>query len=322
MQEMLADPISQLILFVLIAGLLIAALVLRAKSRTNPLHARLRANGAVKGGAGAGNSASDGPDSITNNYRPMSEFWMRVAATGNQLAGSEADRAKLARLLTTAGLWRPEAVGLLVTAKYACGLLLVTLVLWGLLGPDSRFGMAGLSGGLLALFFGATLPELYIKIVAARRHESLSRSMPDALDLMIICAEVGLPFPRILRVVSRELALSAPAMAEELAYTSAELQMLPDRAEALRRLGERTRVPAVESMVGSLIQAERYGTPLAQALRTIADESRSTLILQLEEKAGKLPAQLSLPLMTMILPPVVALVATPALVRVIRTLMT
>jgi len=110
-------------------------------------------------------------------------------------------------------------------------------------------------------------------------------------------------------------------MADELAYTSAELQLLPDRAQALRHLAERTSVAAIESMVGSLIQAERYGTPLAQALRTIADESRSTLILTLEEKAGKLPAQLSLPLMTLILPPVVALVATPALVRVIRSLM-
>ncbi|MNT80432.1 hypothetical protein D3C72_2198830 [compost metagenome] len=80
-------------------------------------------------------------------------------------------------------------------------------------------------------------------------------------------------------------------------------------------------MPTIESMVGSLGQAERYGTPLAQALRTIAEESRSRLILELEEKAGKLPAQLSVPLMTLILPPVVAIVATPALMRVIRTLM-
>jgi tight adherence protein C len=207
-----------------------------------------------------------------------------------------------------------------MVAKYGCGMILLGAALFGVLGPEKRFGMSGLAVGLIALFIGAALPELLLRQRAARRHETLSRSMPDTLDLMVICAEAGLPFPRILKVVSRELALSAPPMAQELAYTSAELQLLPDRTQALRHLAERTRVSAVDSMVSSLIQAERYGTPLSQALRTIADESRSTLILTLEERAGKLPAQLSLPLMTLILPPVVALVATPALVRVIRSL--
>lgn len=316
MQTLFSDPVIQLILCVLCAGLALLAMAWSARSRSNPLHERLRGRA-----ASTATTAAASVDDISNQHAPLAPGWRRVAGAGAQLAGSEADRAKLQRLLATAGLARPEAVGLLVAAKYASGLVLVTLALWGVLGPNSRFGMAGLALGLMALFVGTTIPELWVKILAGRRHENLSRSIPDALDLMIICAEVGLPFPRILRVVSRELALSAPAMAEELAYTSAEMQVLPDRAEALRHLAERTRVPAVESMVGSLIQAERYGTPLAQALRTIADESRSTLILTLEEKAGKLPAQLSLPLMTMILPPVVALVATPALVRVIRSLM-
>jgi len=316
MHAFLSDPVTQLILFALLAGLAFSAMAWRSLSRSNPLHERLRGRATTPATMAAGT-----PDSISNHHAPLAPLWQRVAEAGAGLAGSEADRLKLQRLLATAGLARPEALGLLVAAKYASGLLLVALALWGVLGPESRFGMAGLAMGLMALFVGTTVPELWVKALAGRRHESLSRSIPDALDLMIICAEVGLPFPRILRVVSRELALSAPAMAEELAYTSAEMQVLPDRAEALRHLAERTRVAAVESMVGSLIQAERYGTPLAQALRTIADETRSTLILSLEEKAGKLPAQLSLPLMTMILPPVVALVATPALVRVIRSLM-
>lgn len=146
--------------------------------------------------------------------------------------------------------------------------------------------------------------------------------MPDALDLMVICAEAGLPFTRIVKVVSRELELSAPILAHELALTNAELEIMPERSAALRNLAERTRVPSIEGMVSTLIQAEQFGTPLAQALHNIATESRSTLILTLEERAGKLPARLSLPLMTLILPPVVAIVAAPALMRVIRSLLT
>jgi tight adherence protein C len=315
MQENFSDPLIQLLLFVLIAGLALIGLLLRSNQQRNPLTSRLRDV------APPDSIVIGASDSITSEFAALPAWLQHVADFGEQLAGTEQDRSKLQRLLNTAGLRRPQALGLMSAAKYGCGLLLIVLMLWGVLDASSRFGLTGLALGLIALFVGTTLPELYLKVRAGRRHESLSRSMPDALDLMIICAEVGLPFPRILKVVSRELSLSAPAMADELAYTSAELQLLPDRAQALRHLAERTSVAAIESMVGSLIQAERYGTPLAQALRTIADESRSTLILTLEEKAGKLPAQLSLPLMTLILPPVVALVATPALVRVIRSLM-
>ncbi|MBT0570731.1 type II secretion system F family protein [Curvibacter sp. CHRR-16] len=285
----------------------------REKSK-NPLHERLKTPIVLA------KPASPTADAIAQEQAPLPAWQQQLAQWGKALVSAEKDRLALQQLLATAGWHREEAIGLLMAAKCGVGLLLVVLALWGGVSPASRFGLTGLMVGLLALFAGTTLPELLVKKRAAQRHESLSRSMPDALDLMVICAEAGLPFPRILKIVSRELALSAPAMAQELAYTSAELQMLPDRAVALHHLAERTRVAAVESMVASLVQAERFGTPLAQALRTIAEESRTTLILSLEEKAGKLPAQLSLPLMTLILPPVVALVATPALMRVIRSL--
>ncbi|SOE47320.1 Type II/IV secretion system protein TadC, associated with Flp pilus assembly [plant metagenome] len=310
----LSDPLAPVLLLAFVAGLVLTVWLLRAESRRNPLHERLGPNQAERAELAA--------QSISLNDRaPLSPALNAIAAFGQKLAGTAQDRLAIERLLAQAGWRRAEATGLFMAAKYGSGVLLCAAGLWLFTSPQSRFGMSGLAVGLVALFVGTTLPELVVKIRAARRHEALTRSMPDALDLMVICAEAGLPFPRILKVVSRELAFSAPAMADELAYTSAELQLLPDRAAALRHLADRTRVPTIESMVGSLLQAERYGTPLAQALRTIAEESRSRLILELEEKAGKLPAQLSVPLMTLILPPVVAIVATPALMRVIRTLM-
>lgn len=307
------DPTAALLLLAFVAGLALTLWLLRAQARRNPLHERL--------GRRHGTTPSRVATAIAQDHRaPLHPLLQALAGLGLRLAGTAQDRVNTERLLAQAGWRRPEAPGLLMAAKYGCGLLLCASALSGL-DAASRWGLSGLALGLIALFAGTTLPELMVKLRAARRHEALSRSMPDALDLMVICAEAGLPFPRILKTVSRELALSAPAMADELAYASAELQLLPDRAAALRHLAERTRVAAVESMVGSLIQAERYGTPLAQALRTIAEESRSRLILELEEKAGKLPAQLSVPLMTLILPPVVAIVATPALMRVIRSLL-
>ncbi len=311
---LLSDPLAPLLLLVFIAGLALVVWLMRVQARRNPLYERL--------GRSPGRSASHTAITIAlDDNAPLSPVLQAIAGFGAKLVGTEQDKRAVERLLAQAGWRREQASGLFMATKYGSGVLCCGLALALLTSPQSRFGLTGLAVGLIALFVGTTLPEMLVKVRAGRRHEALSRSMPDALDLMVICAEAGLPFPRILKVVARELAFSAPAMADELAYTSAELQLLPDRAAALRHLAERTRVPTIESMVGSLVQAERYGTPLAQALRTIAEESRSRLILELEEKAGKLPAQLSVPLMTLILPPVVAIVATPALMRVIRTLM-
>lgn len=309
-----SDPYTPFLLLAFLAGLALVVWLMRVQARRNPLHERL--------GRASGRGLS--PTAITialDDNAPLSPVLQAISDFGMKLVGTEQDKRAVERLLAQAGWRREQASGLFMATKYGSGVLLCGLALWLLTSPQSRFGLTGLAVGLISLFVGTTLPEMLVKVRAGRRHEALSRSMPDALDLMVICAEAGLPFPRILKVVARELAFSAPAMADELAYTSAELQLLPDRAAALRHLAERTRVPTIESMVGSLVQAERYGTPLAQALRTIAEESRSRLILELEEKAGKLPAQLSVPLMTLILPPVVAIVATPALMRVIRTLM-
>ncbi|MBN3042051.1 type II secretion system F family protein [Pectobacterium brasiliense] len=252
---------------------------------------------------------------------PLLEKLLQPLATqGERLSGSDRDRRNLRRLLDLAGLRRNEAVGWLVMGKFATGALLAIALVWGWLPPADRAGLTGVAAGLIGFFVGSMVPEWWLKWRAASRGEKLARAVPDALDLMVVCAEAGLPIGRVLQVVSKELGLSSPEMADELHYTAAELQILSDRTLAMKHLAERTRVSEIESMVATLIQAERYGTPLSQALRTIADESRKTLILTLEEKAGKLPAQLSVPLMALILPPIIAIMASPALVRVVRLL--
>lgn len=239
---------------------------------------------------------------------PLPEWIQPAARFGLKLAGNDKSRETTALLLAQAGFARPGSLGVFLLLKTMLGLGIAAALFFGT--QERSIGTIALMGA--GYFAGGILPEWILKSMAARRYTALERSMPDALDLMVICAEAGLPFTRIVKVVSRELELSAPVLAHELALTNAELEIMP----------ERTRVPSIEGMVSTLIQAEQFGTPLAQALHNIAAESRSTLILTLEERAGKLPARLSLPLMTLILPPVVAIVAAPALMRVIRSLLT
>lgn len=316
MNTLLQDPLVHAALGLLCCGLGIGLIGLYRQQGRPPLQERLDPRPAAGQHTVSGDILRDrGLQVPPLLLRPL----QALARLGESLAGSPRDRTKLLGLLAMAGLRQREALGLLVMGKYLLGLLLATLAILSL-DPATRLGLNGLAAGLVALFVGGLLSEFWLKWRAARRGGRLARSLPDALDLMVICAEAGLPLGRVLQVVSKELSLSAPEMADELHYTCAELQILADRPRALLNLAERTGVSGIESMVSTLIQAERYGTPLSQALRTISDESRKTLILTLEERAGKLPAQLSVPLMTLILPPIIAMMGAPALVRIVRLL--
>jgi tight adherence protein C len=254
------------------------------------------------------------------NKSRLYTFLAPLEKVGLELSGTENDRFATRKLLSMAGYRRKESLGLYTISKYLLGAIGILTYLFGVLEPGERMGLNGLAGSLMILFFCSFFLEIWVKMRAASRGGRLSSSLPDALDLMVICAEAGLPLGRIFKTVSKELVFSAPELAEEIGYTYAEFQLLSDRSKALLNLSERCGVDNVEAMVSTLIQAERYGTPLSQALRTISEESRKSLILDLEEKAGKLPAQLSVPLMAFILPPVIAMMGTPAMVRIIRLL--
>ncbi|MCS3430173.1 type II secretion system F family protein [Klebsiella sp. BIGb0407] len=314
---LLNDPLLILAVLLIIAGLWFARR-LGSKERVRKLHQRLAPHLPKTEAAQESIEDSILRGQGTELSPALEKILLPLAEQGERLAGAEKDRKKFRQMLDLAGFRRSEAVGWFVIGKFACGLFAVLILVFGFVAPADRMGLTGLAGGLIGFLVGSLAPEWWLRHRAVTRGAKLGRSVPDALDLMVVCAEAGLPIGRVLHVVSKELGLSAPEMADELRYTSAELQILSDRTLALSHLAERTRVPEIENMVATLLQAERYGTPLSQALRTIADESRKTLILRLEEKAGKLPAQLSVPLMGLILPPIIAIMAAPALLRVIR----
>ncbi len=163
---------------------------------------------------------------------------------------------------------------------------------------------------------GWLLPDLFIRNQAQRRAEILRRSMPDALDLMVICAEAGLGLDAALDRVGKEIGLSCPELAEEIGLTSVEMNFLPDRHAALRGLAERVPLPSVNALVNTLIQTEKYGTPLAQSLRVLSAEMREERMMRAEEKAARLPAVLTVPMILFILPPLFVVLIGPAILRV------
>lgn len=168
-----------------------------------------------------------------------------------------------------------------------------------------------------AVVIGAYGPELYLKNAISKRKARLQKGLPDALDLLVICAEAGQSLDGALTRVARELGHSFPDISDELALTAMELGLLPERREALDNLNRRTDLPGIRGVVNTLLQTEKYGTPLAQSLRVLSGEFRNERMMKAEEKAARLPATMTVPMIIFILPPLFVVLIGPAVVRVI-----
>ena len=169
-------------------------------------------------------------------------------------------------------------------------------------------------------YFCARLPEILVANSKSKRHHSIRKALPDALDLMMICAEAGLSLAAALDRVARELGRMSPELAEEFSLTSVELGFLPDRGLALKHLGERVDIKEMRGMVNVIAQTEKYGTPIAQALRTLSKEFRTERMLRAEQKAARLPAMMTVPMIVFILPTLFIIVMAPAIIQVMDTM--
>jgi tight adherence protein C len=167
-----------------------------------------------------------------------------------------------------------------------------------------------------AILLGFYTPELYVSNLISKRQLELAKALPDGIDLLVICAESGLSLDSGLERVSRELGDASPELAEELQLTSVELGFLPERRQALANLNKRTNLPAIRGVVNTLMQTEKYGTPLSQSLRVLANEFRDQRMLRAEEKAARLPATLTVPMIVFILPVLFIVLVGPAIISV------
>lgn len=164
----------------------------------------------------------------------------------------------------------------------------------------------------LFAFAGFYAPNMYITNRVAKRKSSISRAWPDALDLLLICVESGVSTEQGFRKVSEEIGSQSVELAEELVLTTAELSYLPERRQAYENLASRTGLDTVKSVTQALIQAERYGTPVATALRVLSQESREHRLNEAEKKAAALPPKLTVPMILFFLPVLFVVILGPA----------
>jgi tight adherence protein C len=165
-------------------------------------------------------------------------------------------------------------------------------------------------------YFGYYAPTIYVKNLIGKRQKSIKRAWPDALDLLLICVESGMGIESAFRKVSEEIGAQSIPLAEELSLTTAELSYLQDRRKAYENLANRTGLDAVRGVVTSLTQAEKYGTPVGQSLRVLAQENRDMRMSEAEKKAAALPPKLTVPMILFFLPVLFAVIITPAAIQV------
>jgi len=163
---------------------------------------------------------------------------------------------------------------------------------------------------------GYYLPGLYVKNVATKRATNIGAVFPDALDLLLICVESGMSVELAFGRVSKEMAENSVELAEEFSLTTAELSYLQSRRQAFENLARRNASPGIRSVSTALVQSERYGTPLGDTLRTLANENRQMRIMAAEKKAAALPAKLTVPMILFFLPVLFIVILTPAAMRI------
>jgi tight adherence protein C len=232
------------------------------------------------------------------------------------LRGDEA--RKTSEQLAQAGWRSRDALAIYLGIRLASPFIgaIGSLVAVWLFMPEAT-GMNRMLAVVGAVLLFGFAPVFGLKRAIKRRQNFIRKQLPDGLDLLVICTESGLSMDAAFARVSRELGFSSPHLADEIGLTSVELGFLPNRRQALQNLAKRTDLAAIRGVVNTLVQTERYGTPLAHSLRVLSAEFRDERMLKAEEKAAKLPAVLTVPMILFILPVLFVVLIGPAIIQVI-----
>lgn len=182
------------------------------------------------------------------------------------------------------------------------------------IAPGGRPLFLNLVYSIGAGIVGAYVPILLLKNKIQKRQQSVRKAWPDALDLVLLCVESGMSIEHAIRRVAKEIGLQSPELAEELTLTTAELSFLEDRTRAYDNLARRTGLDGVRSVMTALIQADRYGTSVGQALRVMAEEGREGRMMEAEKKAAALPPKMTVPLIVFFLPVLFIIIMAPAII--------
>ena len=227
--------------------------------------------------------------------------------------GTEDELVQLRKTLFQAGFRGRDAV--MVYSALRTVLLVVVGLMCLIVAPGDKI-VYRLMGGLMGAAAGYYLPQLYISNIVQKRQAELLKGFPDALDLLVSCVEAGLGLDIAFRRVADETIVSAPALARELQLVSAEVAAGVPRADAMRHLAERTGLDEILSLVNVLVQAERFGTSVAKALRVHSEHVRTRRMQRAEEKAAQVSPKLTIIMILFILPCLMMVLMGPALIRV------
>ena len=250
---------------------------------------------------------------------PSLAFHDVIKRLGNFVPQSPKDVTVMRRRLIRAGIRGENALKLLYGAKAVMGIALplaaASLVVGTATDPGNK--VAAILAAVGIGFFG---PNEYVRRLAARRQHEIARGLPNALDLLVVCVESGLGLDQAILQVSKELEHAHPEISEEFGFVNLELKAGKRRVEALRNLAERTGVDDLKKLVAVLIQADRFGTGVAQSLRGHSDFMRVQTRQVAEEKAAKLGVKLIFPIFFCILPSLFVVTVGPIIMKIIREL--
>lgn len=250
-------------------------------------------------------------DNEKNSLALLGESFLRMV--GRDPAVVEKD---MQLRFVQAGVDTPNAVGYYYFFKVVA--LPVALIMAFVLFTSHAEGIMRLLKLLAAaglVFFAWFGPSVYLTNAKQKRQKILQRSFPDTLDLILVCVESGLALDAALARVCRELGRAHPEITKELNRTRMELTLLSDRSVALQNLAERTDLVAFRSLVAALLQTEKFGTSLTETLRVLSDDYRHTRLMIAENKAGKLPALMTVPMILLMMPAFMLIVLGPAVIE-------
>src|ERR1700761_4301022 len=235
-----------------------------------------------------------------------------------RLVASDGSKEKLAM----AGYRGPTPVMVFMFFRFVMPFIVFVLALIYvfLIAHFTYSTMTKIGIAVAAALVGYYLPDLFVSNAISRRQQSIMRAFPDALDLLLICVESGMSIEPAFTRVASEIGQQSPELAEELALTTAELSYLPERRIAFENLAQRCGHGGVKAVATALNQAEKYGTPLGQALRVAAQENREMRMADAEKKAASLPAKLTVPMIIFFLPCLFAVIMGPAIIKITHTM--
>ena len=250
----------------------------------------------------------------------------RMRSLLSNLKVLQEDQIKLAQVkLLQAGIRSKEWAVAVIFGRLVLPIVIgggMLLWVYGLGGfatwtPLKRYGIVAIS-----FILAYKAPDLFLKNKIQKRSDAIRKGLPDALDLLVICAEAGLTVDAAFHRVAKELGRAYPELGEEFQLTAIELGFLTDRRQAFENLAMRVDLDAVKGVVTTMIQTEKYGTPLASALRVLSAEFRNERMMRAEEKAARLPAIMTVPLILFILPVLFIVILGPAACSIKDSFMT